>query len=387
MVLQTSSERLKLLPPYLFAELDRKKTELIGKGIDVINLGIGDPDIMPSTIMIENLKVALGKPEFHRYPSYNGAKFFRDQISEWLAYTHKVQADPETEILVLIGSKEGLSHFPQAVLNPGDSVLITDPCYPVHLQSMLLAGAKPEIIELNEENNFLPQLSKIPPSQLDAAKMIVINYPNNPTSAVATKDFFEELVRLAKKHNFIICHDAAYIDICLDGNKQPSLMSITGAKDVAIEFYSFSKMFNACGWRLGFCVGNKDLIASIGKFKTAVDSGQFTALQWAVSTSLEDSGNELKKTLAIFNERKQILCSGLTELGLEYFKSNSTFYVWSKIPKDYTSTSYANHLLEKLGVVVTPGIGFGEMGDSYIRFSLTSPTKRIIEATNRIMKG
>jgi len=384
MTLQTRSERLNQLPQYLFAELDQKKQELIAKGVDVINLGIGDPDLPPPPRMIEALKEALATPEYHQYPAYNGANFFREVVATWLQKYHSVNVDPENEVLTLIGSKEGLSHLPQAVLNSGDTVLITDPCYPVHLQSMLLAGTTPIHIPLTEENGFLPNLREVSEKDLTAAKLIVLNYPNNPTSAVATKEFFKEAVDLAHKYNFIICQDAAYIDICLEGEKQPSILSIPGAKDVAIEFYSLSKTFNICGWRLGFAAGNPKVVASLGKYKTAVDSGQFTALQAAGAVGLNECMPDLSRTLETYRERRKILHSGLDDMGLHYFKTSSTFYVWSHVPKGQTSKEYANHLLTKLGIVTTPGGGFGSVGDSYIRFSLTSPTERIQEATERM---
>lgn len=386
MTLQTCSDRLNKLPPYLFAELDRKKIELIKKGVDVINLGIGDPDLLPPARMIEALKEALATPEFHQYPSYEGAAFFKETVAGWLKKSHTVNIDPTSEILTLIGSKEGLAHLPHAILNNGDTVLVTDPCYPVHLQAMIIAGAEPVSIPLREETGFLPDLSKIPEKMLKKTRMIVLNYPNNPTSAVATKEFFTELVELAHKYNFVICHDSAYIDVCLEGKKQPALMSIAGAKDVAIEFFTLSKMFNICGWRIGFCIGNKEIIRSLGKLKNSSDSGQFTAIQWAATVGLKECLPEMDKTLAIYRERKKILCKGLDKMGLSYFRSNSTFYVWSRVPKKYDSAAYANMLLEKLGIVATPGIGFGSQGNDYIRFSLTSPTERIIEATKRLCK-
>lgn len=386
MPLQTRSTRLDKLPPYLFAELDRRKAELIGKGVDVINLGIGDPDLPPPPRMIEALKEAISKPEFHRYSSYNGANFFRTAIAEWLQNRHDVKVDPESEMLVLIGSKEGLAHLPQAIINPGDKVLITDPCYPVHLQSMLLAGAEPKLIPVREETGFLPDVTTIPEKLWRDIKMVVINYPNNPTSATASETFLKTLVELANKHNFIICQDAAYIDISLDGTKQPSIMSIPGAKDIAIEFFSLSKTFNVCGWRLGFCIGNRDIITSLGKLKTAVDSGQFAATQWAATVGLKECMGDLQNTISVYNQRRQLLCNGLREMGLGYFESASTFYVWAKIPEKFRSQEYANILLDKLGIITAPGIGFGKAGDKYIRFSLTSPTSRIAEATER-MKG
>lgn len=384
MKLQTRSDRLNLLPKYLFAALDEKKRELIAKGVDVINLGIGDPDLPPPPRMVEALTEALATPEFHQYPSYNGAGFFREDIAEWLLSEHNVTADPASEIVVLIGTKEGLAHLPQAVLNPGDSALITDPSYPVHLQAMLLAGVVPFAISLYEANNFLPDLSTVSEKQWKDAKMIVLNYPNNPTSARATEGFFKELINLAHKYNFIICHDAAYIDICLDGKKQTSLMSLPGAKDVAIEFFTFSKMFNICGWRMGFCVGNKELVGSLGKFKTACDSGQFTALQKAVSVGLKECLPDVEKTREIYKKRRGVLCEGLDKMGLPHFNSGSTFYVWCRVPGGLNSTEYANKLLEEMGIVTTPGAGFGKMGDKFVRFSLTSPTERIKEATERM---
>lgn len=384
MLTQTRSDRLNLLPTYLFAALDKKKAELIAKGVDVINLGVGDPDLPPPPRMIEALKDAMKVPKYHQYPAYNGMDFFRGAVSEWLKKTHDVLVDPTCEVLALIGSKEGLAHLPQAILNPGDRALITDPCYPVHLQAMLLAGANPKMIPLLEENGFLPDLDNVPEQDWIDTKLIVLNYPNNPTSAVATKEFFVKIVALAHKYDFIVCQDAAYIDVCLEGKKQPSLLSIPGAMEVAIEFFSFSKMFNICGWRLGFCAGNKDVVASLGKYKTAVDSGQFTAVQDAVVFGLKECIGDMQKSLETYKERKAILCAGLDEMGLPHYTSNSTFYVWSRVPEKYSSTEYSNLLLEDKGIVAAPGVGFGPAGNKYIRFSLTSPTERIKEATRRM---
>lgn len=376
-----------MLPTYLFAALDRKKREMMGRGVDVINLGIGDPDLVPPPRMVEALKEAITTPEFHRYPAYNGAQFLREEIAGWLKSSHSVEVDAESEVLVLIGTKEGLAHLPQAVLNPGDSVLITDPCYPVHLQAMLLAGADPVTIPLSEGNGFLPDLSSVPEKAWKKTRLIVVNYPNNPTSAVASEGFFKELIDLAHRHNFIICHDAAYIDICLDGRKQPALMSLPGAKDVAIEFFTFSKMFNICGWRIGFCTGNSEIVGSLGKIKTACDSGQFTAIQKAVSVGLRVCLEDVKKTRAVYKERRDILMDGLKKTGLSSFNSGSTFYVWCRIPEGFRSAGYADFLLGKLGIIAAPGIGFGRMGDGYVRFSLTSSTERIREATERMKRA
>lgn len=384
MKLQTSSERLDKLPPYLFAELDRKKSELIAKGIDVVDLGIGDPDIDPPKKMLDVLKEAVSEPAFHRYPSYKGAHFFREAAAKWLKSSHSVTADFETEILTLIGSKEGLAHLPAAIINPGDKVLVTDPCYPVHLQSVLLAGGEPVLIPLTEENGFLPDLKSVPEKTWRGIKLAVINYPNNPTSATAPAEFFAELIELAHKYNFIICHDAAYIDVSLDGARQVALMSLPGAKDVAIEFFSLSKLFNITGWRIGFCAGNREIVASLGKYKTAVDSGQFTAIQKAAAFGLNECTNETKKTLAIYSDRKQIFCSALKEIGLRHFESGATFYIWCRVPGRFSSQKFAKCLLEKCRIVATPGIGFGRAGDGYVRFSLTSPTERIKEASKRI---
>lgn len=384
--MQTSSERLNRLPKYLFADLDEKKRRLAASGVDVIDLGIGDPDLPPPKRMIEALTEALQTNSFHRYPPYNGADFFRNAVSEWLKNEHHVSVDHTEEILALIGSKEGLSHMPLALLNQGDKVLITDPCYPPHLQSLLLAGAVPQTIKLREENGFIPDLRDVPEEMWKSAKLIVLNYPNNPTSATATRTFFEEVVALAHKYNFIICHDSAYIDICLEGERQPCLLSVEGAKDVAVEFFTLSKMFNICGWRLGFCAGRKEIIASLSKLKIAVDSGQFSAIQKAGEIGLKECLPFVQETVKTYKKRKNIFTSALEKMGLKYFRSNSTFYVWVRTPAKFRSIEYTNLLLEKAGIVAAPGIGFGKEGDEYIRFSLTQPTEKIEEAAERMRK-
>lgn len=385
--MQTFSSRLNSIPPYIFAELDNKKKELTAKGVDLIHLGVGDPDLPPPPRMIEALKEALNETEYHRYPEYEGEASFKEAVANWLNAHHNIQASLENELLVLIGSKEGLSHLPSAIINPGDTVLITDPCFPAQYHSILLAEGKVHFVPIEEKNGFLPDLKSIPEKVLKNTKLFFINYPNNPTTAIATKDFFEEMIYLARKYSFAICHDAAYIDINLQGTKQPALMSIKGAKEVAIEFFSFSKMFNICGWRLGACVGNNKLVESLVKYKKVIDSGPFTALQQATVVGLRECLPFIGETMSIYRERKKILCNCLESMGLDYYKSDSTFYIWAKIPNGSTSKDFSNRLLTEHGIITTPGIGFGPHGENHIRFSLTTPTERIKEAVYRLKRA
>jgi len=378
------AQRIKILPPYLFAQIDQKKREKLQQGVDLIDLGVGDPDIPTPQPIVEAMKRAVEKPEHHRYPSYEGMFSFRKTVADWYKRRFGVDLDPHTEIVTLIGSKEGIAHFPLAFVNPGDVVLCPDPAYPVYKIGTIFAGGEPYILPLKEENGFLPDFKSVPKDILKRAKIIWVNYPNNPTSGVAEESFYKELIDWARENNIIVASDLAYSEIYF-GNKRPmSILQIEGAKEVAIEFHSLSKTFNMTGWRLGMAVGNKDLIAGLGKVKTNVDSGQFQAIQEAGITALSLPEEEVQKIRDIYRERRKVMIEALEDVGLEVYKSDATFYLWVKVPKGYTSAEFVSLLLDKCGIVCTPGNGFGQYGEGYFRISLTVPTERLLEAVERI---
>ena len=380
------AKRVKDLPPYLFAAIDKIKQEAAGKGIDLIDLSIGDPDMPTPVHIVEKMKKAVENPVHHRYPSYEGMPSFREAVTEWYKNRFSVSLDPKTEVLSLIGSKEGIGHIPLAFINPGDVVLVPSPGYPVYPVATLFAGGQSHFMPLIKKNNFLPDLKSIPGNALKKAKLMFINYPNNPTSAVADKEFYKEVINFALEYNIIVCHDAAYSEIYYDNQKPLSFLQIPGAKDIGIEFHSLSKTYNMTGWRIGFAVGNAEVLRGLGKIKTNLDSGIFQAVQEAGIEALKTGDIVLKKIRSEYQERRDILYHGLKSLGLEVEKPRATFYLWAKVPKVFDSTSFAGHLLNEAGVLGTPGNGFGAPGEGYIRFALTVPAKRMKEAVERIKK-
>lgn len=378
------AQRLKVLPPYLFAELDRRKQEKLEQGVDVIDLGVGDPDLPTPQPIVEALQRAAENPENHKYPSYVGMKAYREAVSQWYKRRFGIDLCPDNEVIALIGSKEGVAHFPLAFVQEGDVVLCPDPAYPVYKIGTIFAGGEPYAMPLKAENDFLPDIGSIPQDVVDRAKIIWINYPNNPTSADATEDFYKDLIKWAKKHNIIIASDNAYSEIYLGDRKPISILQIEGAKDVAIEFHSLSKTYNMTGWRIGMAVGNEELVKGLGKVKTNVDSGQFNAVQEAGITALNMPESELDKLRAIYKERREVMTSALKKLGLEPLESDVTFYIWIKVPEGYTSADFVGRLIDEAGIVCTPGNGFGDAGEGYFRISLTVPTERLVEAAKRI---
>ncbi len=378
------AKRVKQIPPYVFAEIDRKKQELREKGMDLIDLGIGDPDIPTPKRIIDRLTEAAQDAENHRYPSYVGMLDFRQAVADWYKKRFQVSLDPRTEVLTLIGSKEGIAHIPLAFVDPGDYVLVSDPGYPVYRVSTIFAGGTPHSMPLVRENQFLPDLSKIPPQIAEKAKLMFINYPNNPTAAVAERPFFEEVVEFATKYEIIICHDAAYSEIAFDGYRPMSLMEVEGARDVAIEFHSLSKTFNMTGWRIGFAVGNREIVGGLGRIKTNIDSGAFQAVQLAGIEALNGYGTEMEEIIGIYTARRDLMVKGLRAAGLEVESPKATFYLWVTVPNGYSSAQFATLLMEKSGIVGTPGIGFGDAGEGYIRFALTVGEDRIREAEDRL---
>jgi LL-diaminopimelate aminotransferase len=378
------AKRIEELPPYLFAEIDAKKNEMLKKGVDVIDLGVGDPDIPTPSNIIDALKDAADDPENHRYPSYQGMLPFRQAVAQWYKVRFGVELDPENEVVALIGSKEGIAHTPLAFLDPGDVGLFTDPGYPVYPTSISFADGVPVSVPLYKENDFLPDLKAIPESTLSKSKLMFLNYPNNPTTAVADKAFFEEVVEFAVSNNILICHDAAYTEIAYDGYVPPSFLEVDGAKECGIEFHSLSKTFNMTGWRIGFAVGNKKAIGGLGKIKTNIDSGAFQAVQIAGIEALRNHTLGLDDRKKIFQDRRDIFCKGLDALGLAYTMPKATFYVWFSVPEGMSSKEFSSKLLEEAGIVVTPGNGFGDAGEGYARVSTTFSTERIVQAVERL---
>ncbi|MSR77948.1 MAG: aminotransferase class I/II-fold pyridoxal phosphate-dependent enzyme [Candidatus Omnitrophica bacterium] len=379
-----SPERLKQLPPYLFAEVDRRKRELIAQGKDVVDLGVGDPDLPTPDFIIEALLEGVKNPANHRYALDAGMPEFRKSIQQWFQTRFGYTADLNTEILPLLGSKEGIAHLPLALINPGDVALIPDPGYPVYRSGTLFAGGVPYVMPLLEANGFLPDLGAIPDDVLKKARIMFINYPNNPTSAVATKEFYQEVVDFARKNDIMIISDAAYSEVVYDGYTAPSILQIPGAKEVAVELHSLSKTFNMTGWRVGFAIGNPDIIKLLAKVKSNCDSGIFGAVQWAAKRALDDGHDWCKKNLLIYQTRRDLFVSGMKNMGWSIEAPKATFYCWIPVPPGSTSAELCLRFLTDLNIVVTPGNGFGPNGEGYFRVSLTYPDHRIEEALKRI---
>jgi LL-diaminopimelate aminotransferase len=387
------SERLQRLPPYLFLEIDKIKRKAIKQGKDIIDFGVGDPDQPTPAHIVAALERAAGEPANQRYALDQGMPVLRRAIAAWYKRRFGVLLNPETEILPLIGSKEGIAHLPLAVLNPGDYTLIPDPCYPPYRGGAILAGARLHPLPLLEENNFLPQLKKVPANILRKARLLYINYPNNPTAAVARKEFYQAVVRFARQNKIIVISDLAYSEICFDGFKAPSFLEVEGARRLGCEFHSLSKTCNMTGWRIGWVCGNRSLIRALSKVKSNIDSGIFSAIQIAGVAALKGAGEHIKKMRRIYQERRDVLIEGLNSLGWQVSKPRATFYLWAKIPGHYlsvtkrsNSTIFAQRLLKKSGIVVTPGRGFGRYGEGYVRFALTIDKERIREAIGRLRK-
>ncbi len=379
------ARRLRALPPYLFAELDRKKEALLKKGVDVIDLGVGDPDLPTPKRVVERMREAVLDPSNHRYPSYEGLREFREAAARWYLRRFGVELDPSREVMALIGSKEGIAHIPLAFVNPGDGVLVPDPGYPVYSAATILAGGTPHPIPLLEERGFLPDLPAIPKDVAKGAKLLFLNYPNNPTSAVASKGFFEEVVAFAKEFDLIVCHDAAYSELYFE-SPPPSFLEAEGAKEVGVEFHSLSKTYRMTGWRIGFVVGSEDVIRGLRGVKTNVDSGVFQAIQIAAIEALEGDQRDVEEGREIFRRRRDLMLKELGALGLEVFPSPATFYLWVKVPQGHTSTSFCELVLLEAGVVFTPGVGFGKYGEGYVRIALTVGEERLEEALERLKK-
>jgi LL-diaminopimelate aminotransferase len=381
------AKRLDKIPPYLFGEIARAKAKAVSEGRDLIDLGIGDPDQPTPPPVIDALYEAAKNPETHRYDESNaGDPKFLEPVCRWYTRRFGVEIDPATESLLLIGSKEGLAHLAWAYIDPGDVSLVPDPAYTVYKVNTWMAGGEVVTMPLTAERGFLPDLTAIPTDAAKRAKLFWINYPNNPTGAVASLDFYREAVAFCREYNLLLINDAAYAVVGLDGYEPPSVLQVEGAKDVAIELHSFSKMFNMTGWRLGMAFGNPDAVATLNKLKSNLDSKQFTAVARAGAYALENVDN--RPALELIARRRDILVDGLNALGWNIPKPKATFYVWASVPSGETSMSFAKRLLEEAGVLVIPGVGYGEYGEGYVRMSLTvmgdRNGERVAEAVERI---
>jgi len=378
------ANRLAALPPYLFARIEQKIEEAKTKGVDVISLGIGDPDLPTPEHIIKALVEQAHNPENHRYPTSAGLLSFRTAVAKWYQRRFGVTLDPQSEIVTLIGSKEGIGHISFCYLQDGDYALIPDPGYPVYSIGASLAGAQNYFLPLNEDKGFLPDLSLVPSDVARKAKLLFINYPNNPTGAIAGKKFYEEVVSFARIYDIIVCHDAAYSEITFDGYIAPSFLEVQGAKDVGIEFHSLSKTYNMTGWRLGWVAGNPDITKALGTLKSNLDSGVFQAVQYAGIAALEGPQDCIDRMRIIYQERRDAAVEGLRSMGWNGTLPKATIYMWVPVPQGYNSTQFAELVLEKAGVVITPGIGYGDNGDRYFRIALTVEKERIAEAFARI---
>jgi len=377
------SERIKKLPPYLFVRLEELKEKALKEGKDLIDLGIGDPDLPTPDFIVQAMKQALENPENHRYPTSRGLFAFRESASKYLERRFGVKISPE-QIVTLIGSKEGIAHFPLGWLNQRDIALVPSPAYPVYKIGTIFAGGEPYFLPLKEENNFLPDLDSVPQEVWERAKILFLNYPNNPTSAVCELEFFERAVFYARKYQLWVVNDLAYAELCFDGYLAPSILQVPGAEEVAIEFHSLSKTFNMTGWRIGFAVGAKPAVDILAKVKSNIDSGVFQAIQWAGVEALEKGEPAIEEIRALYQRRRDILAEGLEQAGFKFQKPKATFYFWVKTPKGISSEEMVAILLEQAGIIASPGSGYGPEGEGYIRLAIVSDESRLGEAKKRL---
>jgi len=379
------AKRLNRLPPYLFVEINQKIAELRARGVDIISFAIGDPDLPTPSHIIEYMCQAAQDPANHRYPETTGLPELRQAIAEWYERRFGVTLDSATEILPLIGSKEGIGHMAMCFIEPGDLALVPDPSYPPFTLGTILAGGEPYLMPLKEENEFLPDFKAIPDEVADKAKLMWLNYPNNPTSAIASLDFFEKAVHFAQQHDLAICHDAPYTEVAFDGYKPPSFMQLARAKEIGVEFHSLSKTYHMTGWRIGMVVGNAGIVDALFRVKSNLDSGIPQAIQYGAIEALRGSQDHITESNAIFQRRRDKLLKVLNEIGLKARIPKATFYIWAKIPQVYTSMDFTKKLLDEAGIAVTPGTGYGKEGEGYIRFSLTISDNRLEQGMSRLL--
>lgn len=382
------AKRIEKVPPYLFAEIDRKRREAVARGVDVISLGIGDPDLPTPDFIVDRLVQEARDPSTHRYPPYEGTTAFREAVAGYYAGHFGVQVDPKTEAIALIGSKEGLSHLTWAFVDPGDAALVSDPGYPVYGIHTMLAGGDVIPLPLLPERGFLPDLKAVRPEDARRATLMFLCYPNNPTAGTADLAFFEEAVEFARRNDILLVHDSAYAEVTFDGYEAPSVLQVPGAKDVAIEFGSLSKSFNMTGWRLGYAVGNPEAVAALAIVKTNTDSGQFEAIQRAGTLALTSPASRpaILKMREVYRRRRDIAVSTLKSLGCPVPTPRGSFYVWAPVPDGFASAGFAEQVLDTAGVIVTPGSAYGEQGEGFFRVSLTLSDDRLAEAFRRLAK-
>lgn len=378
------SNRVAQIPPYLFAEMNKKKAALIESGVDVIDLGIGDPDLPTPKHIVDKLIEEMQDPQNLKYPSFIGCSEYRRAVADFYKRQFDVNLDPETEVLTLIGSKEGIAHIIPALIDPGDYVLIPDPSYPVYRMATTIANGQVYNMPLTQKNNFQPEFETIPEEISQQAKLMFLNYPCNPTTATVDLEFFQRAVSFAREHQIPIAHDAAYNMVTFDGYKAPSILQIDGAREIAVEFGSLSKTYNMTGWRIGYIVGNKEMIHSLSMLKSNMDSGQFTPIQKAAAFALNSDQSSIAKHNQIYKERMNVVLDGLASIGIKVDPPKGSFFIWAPVPAGYTSTSFVTSVLEQTGVMITPGNAFGPSGEGYFRISLSVPNPRLYEAINRI---
>lgn len=378
------SRRLDRIPPYLFAQIDRKIAEKKAQGVDVISFGVGDPDVPTPDAIVDRLCLEARKPENHRYPSYFGLPEFRVAAARWLQRRFNIKVDPACEVLPLMGSKEGIAHMALAALDPGDIALVPEPSYPVYAMGTLLAGAESHFIPLTADAGFLPDLDGISPDVLSRAKLLWINYPNNPTGAVAPMEFFARAVEFCRRHDLLLAHDNAYSEITFDGFVAPSVLQVEGASDVAVEFHSLSKTFNMTGWRVAFACGNYAALEALGTIKTNIDSGIFNAVQLAGIEALDNCQDDIDRMVGIYRGRRDLMVSLLSSLGWVVEPPRGSIYIWLPVPEGFSSASFSEHVLDRAGVFFTPGNAYGPSGEGFVRLSLTVPDDRVEEAVRRL---
>ncbi|MFC2058172.1 LL-diaminopimelate aminotransferase [Chloroflexota bacterium] len=380
------AKRIEQLPPYLFVGITRKIAEKRARGEDVISFAIGDPDMPTPQPIIERLCQAANDPVNHRYPETEGLPQLRQAIADWYKKRFGLTFDPDREVLPTIGSKEGIGHIALCFIDPGDLALVPEPGYPVYAIGTMFAGGESYILLLHEENDFLPDLDNVPDEVARKAKLLWINYPNNPTSAVAGLDFFERVVAFAKKNDIAVCHDNPYTEVAFDGYRPISFLQAPGASDVGVEFNSLSKSYNMTGWRIGMVVGNERMVNALMRVKSNLDSGIPQAIQYAAIEALSGQQDCIEKHNAIYQRRRDLMVDMLNRIGLKVLPPKASLYIWAKVPQGYTSLDFCTKLLEETNVVVTPGSGYGKHGEGYVRLSLTAPDDRVREGLDRLEK-
>ncbi|PKQ17306.1 MAG: LL-diaminopimelate aminotransferase [Actinobacteria bacterium HGW-Actinobacteria-7] len=379
-----TAKRIENLPPYLFAEIDRKKEAKQAQGVDVISLGIGDPDMPTPNRIVEAMIEATKKPKNHQYPAYAGSKPYREACAEWMKRRFSVELDPATEVLALIGSKEGIAHLFPAFVDPGEYTLVPGVGYPVYHTGGVLVGGLTHWMPMTEENDFLADFESTPADVLAKTKMMFISYPNNPSSAIAPVEYFDRAIAFCKEHDILLVHDNAYSELGFDGYRASALLERPGARDVAIELFSCSKAYNMTGWRAAFACGNAQAIKALSTVKSNIDSGIFTAVQEAAIEAMLGPQDDVHEMSAVYQRRRDVVMDALSSIGLSARVPKGTIYVWARIPEGYTSAEYAGLVLDKAGVIVAPGSSYGPDGEGYIRISLATPDDRLVEALERI---